>query len=424
MSRKGKSPLKIIIGTPTGGFPTMEFAQALWASKDNKYVVDFITNQSPRVAHNRNNLVRAFLESDADALLFIDDDMSWKTEALDKLVEHFDPKKRPVVGGLAFGYDNGTIFTTLHRSTGQPGRYVRLAAFPQDGLIEVDATGGACLLVARHVFERVAEGRSGYPWFQDEMLGDKETGEDIVFCSRVREAGFPIYVATGVNFAHIKGPLGITLNTYADHINRDKFLFTGTGRCGTNYMASVMSAMNIPTGHEAVFNPKNVLNDPIPWGAWRGDSSWLAAPYLKDFKGMVFHLVRHPLDVVSSLCAGQWFRHPGDYGELAFRARSLEPVYSDYPMEQAARFVVEWNGMIEPWAHYRIPIEAVDQSTLNMVTHAVRTPRSLSRIDSALERIPRDANKFPVPYRRLSYSDCGEWGGALKDLANRYGYRE
>jgi hypothetical protein len=58
-----------------------------------------------RLAGGRNMAVNEFLRSfpDGEWLLFIDSDMSFEADALDRLIESADPESRPVVGGLCFG---------------------------------------------------------------------------------------------------------------------------------------------------------------------------------------------------------------------------------------------------------------------------------------------------------------------------------
>src|SRR5262245_2040190 len=51
------------------------------------------------VAESRNGCVKMFLEhGGADWLLFIDSDMEFDPDALERLFQHADPEKAPVVG--------------------------------------------------------------------------------------------------------------------------------------------------------------------------------------------------------------------------------------------------------------------------------------------------------------------------------------
>lgn len=357
-------------------------------------VVDFITNVSPRVAHNRNNLVREFRETDADALLFLDDDMMIKPAALDKLIERFDVKERPVVGGLCFGLDSGLIFTTLHKVSPVTGKYVRVGAFPRDGLLEVDGTGGACLLVARHVFDKVAEGRDGYPWFAEEVIDGLEIGEDIVFCRRVKDAGFPIFIATGAHIVHIKDHVAVGVEQYVDQVDKRKYVFTGVGD-GLYYFANMMQHLNLTTGFESVF-VKGVVEP--RWGAYRGDASRFAVPFLEHFKGEVFHVIAHPLSSIPGLVAD-----------------GISP-----DIKAAAVHWANINKEVERWATARIPVEVADYMSFNKIGWEVGTPRQPSRIRKALDAIPP-----PVLAPAISWNDIPtaqrKW---VQEMSRRYGYAD
>lgn len=77
----------------------------------------------------------------------------------------------------------------------------------------------------------------------------------------------------------------------------DRFVITGSGRCGTTWISRALTRVGVPTGHEAVFHP----GEPVWPEDIRGDSSWVAACKLDEVDEPVALLVRHPLAVVKSL---------------------------------------------------------------------------------------------------------------------------
>jgi len=110
---------------------------------------------------------------------------------------------------------------------------------------------------------------------------------------------------------------------------RLKYLVTGTGRCGTVYMARLLTLAGIPCGHESIFDWKGItwakrrLAGEVPLelssistirlenGRWspepewltdveaiEAESSYMAAPFLEESflsETKVIHLVRHPI---------------------------------------------------------------------------------------------------------------------------------
>src|SRR5690606_13238529 len=74
-----------------------------------------------------------------------------------------------------------------------------------------------------------------------------------------------------------------------------RFVVTGSGRCGTHYLATLLTEAGVKCTHETVYS---YLPEPKPWTDQVADSSLMAAPYLGEYPTVL--LVRHPLKVVKS----------------------------------------------------------------------------------------------------------------------------
>lgn len=168
------------------------------------YSREIVWGQIPIVGSSivmgRNQLVRSFLEGDAEWLFMIDTDMTFEPDTLDRLLA----VNKPIVGGLCFGLRAGEVFPTLFVE--KNGETFNALDWPENTVAKVDATGAACLLVHRTVFEKMAETYPPpVPFFADEILpSGLLRGEDITFCHRARGLGFPIFVHTGVKVGHVK----------------------------------------------------------------------------------------------------------------------------------------------------------------------------------------------------------------------------
>jgi hypothetical protein len=166
----------------------------------------------------RNSLVRRFLEyGKADWLWMVDSDMTFAPDTLERLLEHADPVEAPVVGGLCFGFDDkGDIQPTLFGLLGDEAepKVIRYHEWPPDAMFQVAATGAACLLIHKSVFERLVRvqipGRAkpgfneAFPWFQEVEHDGTPVSEDITFCWRAGLAGIPVFVNTAVQVGHMK----------------------------------------------------------------------------------------------------------------------------------------------------------------------------------------------------------------------------
>lgn len=187
-----------------------------------------VWGRSMELAHARNTAAAAFLSSDADWLLWIDTDIGFEPDALEKLLAVADPDTAPIVGGLCFiegdfshdfrGGLRSSLAPTLYDwawiepHSGMPGTYKMLARqkWPADQVTRVGATGCGFLLTHRSVYEKVAAWlqESGGPphiWFERIPGADGELcGEDISFCLRAHQIGLPVLVHTGVVTTHQK----------------------------------------------------------------------------------------------------------------------------------------------------------------------------------------------------------------------------
>lgn len=209
--------------------PTLAYSSARghgltsWAFKHAK---------SYDIAEARNQATKDFLESDIEWMWFIDSDMGWEPDALEKLLAVADPKERPIVGGLCFGFTAGEDgageaqgpfkhpFPTLYDLAEEDDNigfrvrwYYRPAALQQVG-----ATGAAFLLIHRSALERMRAKHGETWWTRIKHPKAKSTwGEDTSFCVRAGTCGIPIYVDTRVRTSHLK-PIYVSEETFADQL--------------------------------------------------------------------------------------------------------------------------------------------------------------------------------------------------------------
>ena len=159
----------------------------------------------PLLDVGRDKLVTKFLtQTDADWLLMIDGDMAFEPDALARLLDRANSTKTlmdtpAIVSGLAYS------------STLETGQYPAMYKLNDDGypqaftdwqkgdIVDVDASGAACLLVHRDVY-------LGMPNAFDRTLrmDGHLLGEDIAFGLKARALGHRIVVDTNVEFRHIK----------------------------------------------------------------------------------------------------------------------------------------------------------------------------------------------------------------------------
>lgn len=195
------------------------------------------------LADGRNRMVRGFLEdTDAEWLFMVDTDMEFADDTVDRLIASADPKERPIVGGLAFGY--------AARTGDRPGRvdviptiyeYARLVRdgqeycvgfaenlkYERNALNRVAATGGACLLLHREIMEYI-KSKFGENWFSPltHPTGDEGRSrlysEDFSFFVRCMQLNIPTYVDTSVKTGHIKGNITLDEEYFEDYSLKER----------------------------------------------------------------------------------------------------------------------------------------------------------------------------------------------------------
>lgn len=222
---------KVVAGWPYGSHDA-KFVQSYddlreWDFNHHRRIVARIMYGTSNVAQGRNQIVKQFLAlpNRPDWLWFVDTDMAFAPDTLDRLVAAAHPNKRPIMGALCFSQGRGTngikYAPTLYGFTDDdPPRLGSFMDIPErPGVTRVAATGTGCLLIHRSVLEGVAAftpegmprpyGQTAYPWFrfsewETEDLGPDTMGEDIVFCLRAGAAGFPVHVDTSIEVGHVK----------------------------------------------------------------------------------------------------------------------------------------------------------------------------------------------------------------------------
>jgi hypothetical protein len=169
------------------------------------------------LVEGRNEAVASFLrERDAEWLLWLDTDMGFAPDMVDRLVDAADPAARPIVGALCFaqretaadgmgGYRTEPRPTLFDWATGPDGNggFIGRTTWPVASLVQVAGTGSACILIHRTALQAIGE-KFG-TWYDRLPKPDGgHFGEDLSFCIRAGAVAAPIFVHTGVRASHLK----------------------------------------------------------------------------------------------------------------------------------------------------------------------------------------------------------------------------
>lgn len=170
--------MKVVIGTPVHWDPRYSYTVSLAALLLHKrdYELAYSTSEGVPVALGRTDIARTALEWGADWLLYIDADMTFPANGLERLLAHgldvvgCNYVRRSAVGFTGFG-DGQEL---------QPGT----------GVAPVESLGLGLCLIRTTVFDRIAK-----PWFHEQWLDERtRMGEDVYFFHRLAQAGIAVHV--------------------------------------------------------------------------------------------------------------------------------------------------------------------------------------------------------------------------------------
>jgi len=217
VKRKRERLGKLAIGFPLvdSTVPVPFFASFVCMAKPSEYTFLMPKFQhgpwSESIANARNSLVEQAQIEGAKWLLMCDTDQVYPPDTLTKLLQHGKD-----VCGVRVHRRWPPFDPIFYR--GSIGQYQNV---PDEEaysgrLIEVDATGTGCLLINMEVFDEMA-----FPWFAFGVKNGKAVGEDITFCSKVRESGRQIFIDTSIEVGHLTVmEVGKTLHQICKHISR------------------------------------------------------------------------------------------------------------------------------------------------------------------------------------------------------------
>jgi hypothetical protein len=205
---------KIFIATPAfDGKVNVSYACALadtrlYLAVNSIETVIRIHTSGSLLVRERNDLVKAFLESDCTHMLCIDSDIAWNPPDIKKLIDH----KEDFVGALypARGPDKCFLFRGVYGEN-------KKMDVSEKGLLEMEYIPAGFMLIKRIVFESIILQRpdlyyepkaeelkhtKGHLFFGIELWDGEFWGEDYVFCRNARKAGFRIWIDPMIQLDH------------------------------------------------------------------------------------------------------------------------------------------------------------------------------------------------------------------------------
>jgi len=160
------------------------------------------------VSRVRNIIANEFLESDADHLLMVDSDMTFKADDVIRLLAWSQSK--PIVAGVGAARKKEKVyFSSLDQD--ENGNIF----MDKMGLVKVKRVGTGFIMIQRKVFEALRDahpewkymdhntGKTLQSFFDVPSTPEGYVGEDYVFCDRAHEHGFTAWVDPTIKLGHM-----------------------------------------------------------------------------------------------------------------------------------------------------------------------------------------------------------------------------
>lgn len=178
--------LKVCVGVVATDFIKPHTVQTLLPiAKSSPYVASFSIRSGALVHINRENTVVETLKKDYTHLFFVDSDMSFTPEVLDRLLfldkdiiaAPYNLRRLPPQPMIKLMGDDGKL------------RNGNLDELPKEPF-KCYAMGTGCMLIKMEVFRKIPR-----PWFFYEPQSDdyEGMGEDVYFCKKAHEAGIDVW---------------------------------------------------------------------------------------------------------------------------------------------------------------------------------------------------------------------------------------
>jgi hypothetical protein len=153
--------------------------------KHHPYVdMHLLFNNGTVLSNQRQELAKTAMLHGADWTVWFDSDMRFPKDTIECLLAHREPlvmagyptRKPPAIEPVTYLNDQDLTKAYTEESS--------------TGLQEIASGGFGCVAVHRSVFEAMEPPWFHIPWDQEQLR--YECGEDVYFCRKAREAGFPV----------------------------------------------------------------------------------------------------------------------------------------------------------------------------------------------------------------------------------------
>ena len=189
--------MKTMIAVPCMSLLSANFARSLaLLRKGDDFDVQFEVDSL--IYEGRNRLSDLAVKKGAEYVLWLDSDIVFEPDLLEKLQADIDSGK-DIVTGLYFGRHYPYLPVIFKRTAFEDGKaaWAVCTNYPRNRMFKVEACGFGTVLMKTKVLVDVEKKFDN--WFAP-LIG---FGEDLSFCIRARECGYEIWCDPAVKCGHV-----------------------------------------------------------------------------------------------------------------------------------------------------------------------------------------------------------------------------
>ena len=189
-------------GTVHEGFARSMMEACLWQPNT---IWGLVSASNPRQEEARNAAIGNFLDSVGDWLMWVDTDMTFGYDAIERLVQTAHKHEADMVAGLGFIFKraSGEVIPNGYLWDDGDLEFHEMGDYTKGDVHAIDGTGSGFVLIHRRVFEAFDDKHWHKTWTNHPETGST-MGHDLAFCRRATGYGFKIVWDTSVTTGHIK----------------------------------------------------------------------------------------------------------------------------------------------------------------------------------------------------------------------------
>jgi hypothetical protein len=199
---------KILISIPTASpYLHRKFVQSLHQLKyPTGYKVEINILEGYQIPFARNHAAELALEKECSHLFFIDADMIFPGNSLEKLLSN----DKDICHALSFRRIK-PHYPCIFKWIKETECYETVDYSDKSSLFTVDAAGSACTLIKTDVFKKMKK-----PWY---YYRDHTFSSDLTFSWDAQKAGFEIWIDKELKTGHIGSEIVVTEEFYLNELS-------------------------------------------------------------------------------------------------------------------------------------------------------------------------------------------------------------